>query len=398
MIITTSICANYLPKAMVLAKSIKEHNPDAKIMICLLEKEIHPIAENFQYFDYVVLSKELGFENFEQFIFKHSIVEAATSVKGQIFRYMLEAYPKEDKFVYLDPDIKVYGELVELNKALDENEIVLTPHLTIPEDILDAVMDNELCALQHGVFNLGFLAIRRGDESERFIDWWASRLEMFCYDDIPRGIFTDQKWIDLAPCFFDVFVFRHPGYNIAPWNLSKRKVIQDKTGNYLVNGQPLRFFHFSGFDSGANEAMINKYVPDKNNVIYNMRDIYVSEMNGMGQDEIGKTPWAYNYYLSGEEIDRLARLVYRDDLALKYTLPHPFTSSNEAILSNIKKAESQAEPDNFEHNTGLYNRVRELEKEIETMKNTLGWRILNRVRRRYPKVLNLLKKIVMYSK
>lgn len=225
MIITTSICANYLPKAMVLAKSIKKADPTIKVVVSLLEREITPEAQAFEYFDDIVLGKDLGFENFEKFIFKHSIVEASTAVKGQLFLYLMENYQEETKFVYLDPDIQVLSSLTELEEALESNAIVLTPHLTIPEDIMDAVMDNELSALKHGAFNLGFLAVSRSEESKKFIEWWASRLNMFCYDDIPRGIFTDQKWMDLAPCFFDVYILKHPGYNAAPWNVSKRKSI-----------------------------------------------------------------------------------------------------------------------------------------------------------------------------
>ncbi|WP_240415741.1 glycosyltransferase [Paenibacillus periandrae] len=327
MIVTTSICANYLPKAMVLAKSLKETNPNTQFIVCLLEREIHPAARSCEHFDNVVLAKDLGFEHFDKFIFKHSIVEASTAVKGQLFRYLFRDYAAEDHFVYLDPDIKVYGELTELVEAMNRHPIVLTPHLCHPEDIMDAVMDNELSALQHGVFNLGFLALSRSEEAMRFADWWASRLAMFCYDDIPRGIFTDQKWIDLAPCYFDVHILKHPGYNVAPWNLSKRRLTADD--GPWVNGQPLRFFHYSGFDSGANEGMINKYVPDRSNVVYALRDEYVRELNQVDQARLGHTKWSYDYYASGERIERDARFIYRDTPEIPYRVDNPFALSNE---------------------------------------------------------------------
>ncbi|MFF2089463.1 hypothetical protein [Paenibacillus sp. NPDC058174] len=327
MIITTSICANYLPKAMVLARSVKRTNPDAYFIVCLLEREIHPSASTCDAFDEIVLAHDLGFEQFDKFIFKHSIVEAATSVKGQLFVYMLERYSEENKFVYLDPDIEVYDELVELKDALDEHAIVLTPHLCHPEDIMDAVMDNELSALQHGVFNLGFLAISRSQEAERFAAWWASRLSMFCYDDIPRGIFTDQKWIDLAPCYFDVYILKHPGYNVAPWNLSKRKLTY--SDGYLVNGQKLRFFHYSGFDSGANEGMIRKYVPDLSNCVYNLRDNYVRQLEEADQSKLGQEEWSYDFFQSGEKVKRNSRIIFRDVPELPYRVENPFAESND---------------------------------------------------------------------
>ena len=358
MIVCTSMCSNYLPKAMVLAKSLKESNPEVKMLVCLLEREIPQIATDFQYFDFVVLAKDLGFENFDKFIFKHSIVEAATSIKGQLFVYMLNHFLDEEKFVYLDPDIKVTGELKELEEALVKKEIVLTPHLCHPEDHIDAVMDNELCALQHGVFNLGFLGLKKGNESLKFANWWASRLNMFCYDDIPRGIFTDQKWIDLAPCFFDLFILKHSGYNAAPWNMSKRKIKIDEEGKYYANNEPLRFFHFSGFDSGANEGMINKYVPDKKNAVYTLRDKYVNELINYGQDSIGRTPWSYDYYTSGDKIDRESRITFRDHLELQYKYDNPFELSNEEMQGNYQVKAKKINSD-----------VRELLRKI---KNKLG--------------------------
>jgi hypothetical protein len=333
MIVTTSICANYLPKAMVLAKSVKKTNPNVKFVVCLLERTVHPEAEAFEYFDEVILAKDLGFEHFDKMIFKHSIVEASTAVKGQLFIHLWETYSAESKFVYLDPDIQVYDELVEMTEALDQNGVVLTPHLCHPEDILDAVMDNELSALQHGVFNLGFLGIGRtaSGEGERFIRWWASRLAMFCYDDIPRGIFTDQKWIDLAPCYFDVHILKHPGYNVAPWNLSKRKLTFSE--GYQVNGEKLRFFHYSGFDSGANEGMINKYVPDRSNAVYRLRDAYVQELNAMGQRDLGRTPWSYDCYDDGKSISRNARIAYQNVPEFYYKVDNPFKKNDSYFLN-----------------------------------------------------------------
>ena len=62
----------------------------------------------------------------------------------------------------------------------------------------------ELSSTAHGVYNLGFLAVSRSEEALKMLTWWAERLYLYCYDDMANGIFTDQKWIDLAPCFFNV--------------------------------------------------------------------------------------------------------------------------------------------------------------------------------------------------
>ena len=170
MIIFTSICTNYAHKARTLAESVKKNIPDAKFLVCLTEREV-PKSMECPYFDEVILSKDMWEGNFNRYIYKHAIVEASTSVKGHFFKYIIEHYPNEDKFVYLDPDCFVYSDFVELRELLNTRPIVLCPHLLQPGNI-----DMELSSTAHGVYNLGFLAVNRSDEAIRFINWWADRL------------------------------------------------------------------------------------------------------------------------------------------------------------------------------------------------------------------------------
>lgn len=348
MLVFTSICMNYLPKALTLGKSIKNTNKNVKFFIILLEREIPkewPKEAN-KIVDKVILAKDLGFEDFDKFIFKHSIVEASTSVKGQALVHLLQNY--DDKVLYIDPDIKIYSSLKELSDILDKHSIVLTPHLTIPEKNEIDINNNELCALQHGVYNLGFVGVKNDEEGMKFANWWNNRLSLYCYDDIPRGIFTDQRWCDLAPAYFDVYIMKNPGYNMAPWNLSTRK-ISYKNNKILVNEKyELVFFHYSGFDSGANQTVFDYYVPDKKNYIYKLRNEYIKEMNEYGQQEIGNYQWTYDRYFNGQKIDRNIRIEYRNKKFYDTIDTNPFSLSNEHLdylltgnLANIKNVSSK---------------------------------------------------------
>ncbi|MBM6618239.1 glycosyltransferase [Bacillus suaedaesalsae] len=324
MIICTSICANYLPKAMALAESVKKVDSRIKFLVCLTEREVHQVAENFKSFDYIVLSKDIGFSNFDQFIFKHTIVEASTAVKGQLFRYMLDNFLDEDKFVYLDPDIIVYSEFSELNEVLERESIVLTPHMLKPGNI-----DMEISSLKHGAFNLGFLAIKRSEEANRFINWWAERLFFYCYDDIPAGLFTDQKWINLAPGFFNIYILKHFGYNYATWSLLTRNLTKEGE-NYMVEGQTLRFIHYSGIDSGSINWAINEWLGENNTSPFiQLYNDYKKTLKNFGQSILGKIPWSYGYYNSGEFIEKEVREMYKR--GLYWELEHPYDLSNEII-------------------------------------------------------------------
>ncbi|MDQ1003612.1 hypothetical protein QFZ28_004012 [Neobacillus niacini] len=331
----TSICSNYLPKAMVLARSIKKFHPDSKMVVCLVEETVPPAAKTFAYFDEIILAKNLGIADFYRFIFRHNALEASTAVKGSLFTYLLNTYKHHSKFIYLDPDIYVLDRLTELYSLLDHHSIIVTPHLLVPEnkDNVVSIKGNEIQILRKGIFNLGFLAINREANSEQFISWWRDRLFQYCYDDTANGLFTDQKWVDLAPSFFDVFILKHPGYNVAPWNLSKRTIHLAETGQFLVNNQALKFVHFSGLDSGANLSVTKYYVPDPANPIYFIRSQYLQELNEMGQDSFKKIPWSYGHYRNNEKIQRKAQLNYRENPVLQRMYKNPFQYSNTHFLS-----------------------------------------------------------------
>ena len=110
-----------------------------------------------------------------------------------------------------------------LEQLLRQHTILLTPHQFVPETTTQAIVHNEQCSLRNGVYNLGFLAVRMTGQGRQFIDWWAERLRSYCYDEVENGLFTDQRWVDLAPAFFDdIAIVREPQYNVATWNLTHR--------------------------------------------------------------------------------------------------------------------------------------------------------------------------------
>lgn len=328
MIIFTSICANYVHKARTLAQSVKQNIPDAKMILCLVEREIPPAIYG-PYFDDVILAKDVWPGNFDRFIFKHSIVEASTAVKGHFFRYLMDRYQDENKFIYLDPDIYVYSDFKELREQLENSPIVLCPHLLKPGNI-----DMELSSTAHGVYNLGFLGISRSEEGRKCIDWWADRLYLFCYDNIQKGIFTDQKWFDLVPCFFDAEVFKHHGYDFAPWSLLNCN-IEKKESAYYIEGDPLRFIHFSGLGYSAEKCM-KDWLPEGEHPFKELYAQYKLIHDANDSDSISKTPWSYARYRSGELIDDEIRIGYRSNYDVMFMEEDPFAKSNSFYKNRLR--------------------------------------------------------------
>ncbi len=329
MIIFTSICNNYIHKARCLAESVKKNIPDATFVVCLVEKETSALSE-YEYFDRVIPAKDAYEGNFNHFIFKHNIVEASTSVKGAFFQYLYKLYPEENKFIYLDPDIYVYSDFCELRELLDTHSIVLCPHMLIEGNI-----EMELSSTAHGVYNLGFLAVNRSDEAKRFIDWWAFRLDKYCYDDIQNGIFTDQKWVDLAPCFFDTYILKNHGYDYATWSI-KDSIVEQTDSAITVNGDLLRFIHFSGYGPTL-DMCIRNWLPDGEHIFKTLYSQYCVLHEKNNEDNVSKTPWSYSSFTSGEKIKDKTRVDYRECINELDDISDPFTTSNRYILERVRK-------------------------------------------------------------
>jgi hypothetical protein len=321
----TSISFSYLAKARVLARTLKEHHPEWRFVVCITDREPDgfTFAIESEPFDEVIWTHDLPIDPVEGWLFKHDLVEVCTAVKGPVLDLLMEA--QFDKIFYLDPDIAVLGSLQPLVDLLDRWSILLTPHQLAPDDSTIGVIDNEIGSLRHGIFNLGFIAVRNNPTGQAMARWWRSRLESFCYDDAPRGLFVDQRWCDLLPAFFDdLEIVRDPGYNVASWNLSQRRVSITREGNVLVNGYPLRFFHFTKLGWIA-DAMTQRYAGD-NVHVYEIWSWYKRLVTQSREVTIPPGWWYYSHFNNGESIPKAARVLYRDRQDLQDAFPNPFST------------------------------------------------------------------------
>lgn len=324
MLVYTSITKSYLPKARVLARSVKQHHPDWVFVLLFSDKLPEGFDLTGEPFDEVLNIDELGIPDWKSWAFGHQVVELCTAVKGPAAAHLAERTGC-DKIMYLDPDIKVFSSLKELEDLLDRHDILLTPHLLDAETSDGAIRDNEISALKHGIYNLGFFAATTRGQGRSFIHWWAQRLLRYCRDDIPGGLFTDQRWCDLAPAFFDrLHIVRDPGYNVATWNIAHRPLSLDVDGRYRVGSALLRFYHFTGFDSGDGLGMLMRYAAEQE-VARSLWAEYGRDLKAAGQGEAVYRDWYYGSYHDGNSIPSQARRVYRDRKDVQAVFPDPYS-------------------------------------------------------------------------
>jgi hypothetical protein len=332
MLVFTSVTKSYLPKARVLAKSIKRFHPDWTFVLLLSDDFPAGFDPGREPFDEILTIEQLGLPDWKAWAFGHSIVELCTAVKGPGSE-SLATRAGVGKVMFIDPDIKVYNSLAPLDLMLDQYDILLTPHLLDPENDIRAIMDNEISALKHGAYNLGFFAARTTGQGMEFIRWWAERLRLFCRSDIPGGLFTDQRWCDLAPAFFsNLGIVRDRGFNVATWNIAHRQLSKDAEGVYFVAGVPLRFYHFTGYDSGDGLGMLKRYAKNQK-LAHELWNSYGKELLAEGQGNAQYNGWYYGQYDNGESITPEARRLYQSRQDLQNAFPDPYSVVEPCFLS-----------------------------------------------------------------
>lgn len=243
-----TICArNFLPSAKILFDSICREHPEANFTVYLCDRDM---GYDLQSIGMTVARLEvLGIPNLEQMIRTYSITELCTAIKPYCVLREFALHERASaevplNLVYLDPDIELFSPLEEVMEALDSGaQLVLTPHIIRPAERTES---DDQKFLQMGVYNLGFIAVRNTRDVVEVMHWWGRRLADKCVIDLAEGLFVDQKWAELLPAFLDnVSIIRHPGYNVAYWNLHERR-IHGPIDDPQCNGYPLRFIHYSG--------------------------------------------------------------------------------------------------------------------------------------------------------
>ncbi|MEK6806985.1 MAG: glycosyl transferase [Pseudomonadota bacterium] len=322
----TSAACNYLPKTRLLVESLRKHHPEFRCVLGLSDLPgTAPLAETG--WDEVLPMSDLGIPDWRRWAFCHDIVELSTAIKPFVLRNLLQR-PDCEAVFYFDPDIVLFSRLDDLIALFERGDLLLTPHQTIPEATTEAVVDNEICSLRHGVYNLGFIGVQPSAQGHAFAEWWSRRVYDFCRKDIPNGLFTDQRWIDLAPAFFPgVHVVRSSRFNVAPWNLTTRRVGGSLRDGVTVDGQPLGFYHFTGFDSGAHGIMAGKYGADSA-AVQELVAWYRRGIDPLDHDPRCRLPWAFGAFSNGGPINRAQRVVYRTRPDLQATFPDPFATDS----------------------------------------------------------------------
>jgi hypothetical protein len=245
--VVTVAGANYVSRVAAMAASLRRYHPAAPLYVVLAgARRSAPQLERLG--ARMLPAEELRVEGLCGMMLRYRVKELCAALKPAAIEAVLDA--GHCTAVFLDPDMFVLASLAPCFREASDHALVLTPHIgpeaaTAPDERLERAL------LMAGMFNGGFIGASDCAETRRFLGWWAGRLRTHCYEDVRAGIHYDQRWLDLAPGLVaDLHICRSPGCNTAYWRLEWLEVEQ-RGEEFFVQGQPLRLFHFSGYDPAA---------------------------------------------------------------------------------------------------------------------------------------------------
>jgi glycosyltransferase involved in cell wall biosynthesis len=302
------VTASHLAYAQVLADSVHAHEPDAVVTILVLDDEL-PDHDGRDWRAISPRQLDLGEDEFRVMASIYDAYELSCALKPWLIRSVLE---HEESTLFLDSDMLVLGPLTEVFDRARRRPLVLTPHLIEPP--APANEPSELWILLAGTFNLGFMAASRG--AMPFLDWWSAHLRRDCLDDADGGFVVDQRWVALAPGYFDIDIWRDPAWNCAYWRLADRPIAFDGRV-LLVDGQPVTTFHFSGFDP-VRPQLLTWHLQHRPSVLLSENpslaafcELYRDRLLAAGHETHRLRSYGFGRLAAGLELDRLMRRAYR---------------------------------------------------------------------------------------
>ncbi len=242
---------NHLPFADLVARSFLQHHEEFRAFLLLVDgveadRTLLPDVT-------VVLLADLALPDAGWLAAKLNATELSNALKPVFLSY-LGAFGS--RAIYLDCDIAVFARFQTLIAAFETSDLILIPHMMalFPKPEEQWRHPNNADIFNSGLINAGCFGIDI-PKTAAFLEFWRDANLAHAWSS-GEGRQTDQQFLNWALLFCEnVHILRDKSYNVAYWNLHERSFrhVMTTAGEvrepaFEVEGMPLAFFHFSGFD------------------------------------------------------------------------------------------------------------------------------------------------------
>jgi len=299
----TVVSRSHLPFVRVLAASLLEHHPDARLVAVVVDGPAP--GEAFEVLDPLALGMDE--RELHRRALAYNALGLLSSLRPHVIAHLLRA--GASSVLLLDADTLVLAPLDDVWEAAERDAIALSPHTSTPGRY-DAEGWTDEKYLTSGTFNGGLLAV--GADGMPFLEWLAARSRRGCVHDPERGVVYSQAWLNLVPALFRHTVLRDVGLNTTVYGLDGRD-LDAGTGPPRLAGTPIRLYHFTpfsgmvpGVDGRAAGALGDRPRLER------LWDGYVERLRSAGWP----APDAYGWdrLASGQQVTHELRSRYREAL------------------------------------------------------------------------------------
>jgi len=259
----TITTVSHLYKVYALAESLKNQGCPFLLNVLVIDDNQDFEFENCKFFR---LSEIGSQQSAAEIITKYSSDKDKLrwSLKPVLMKYLLQ-HVEVDRLIYLDNDLFFFSNYEFLFELLNEHRFILTPHYykNDPNKNQNWLEAN----FRIGLYNAGFVGANKG--AIKTLQWWADCCLYRCEKNSFRGMFDDQKYLDIIPIIEETAcIVRHKGCNVAGWNteICKRQIVDYKV---MIDGKhEIIFIHF-------NENTIREIVDGSDFILFNYYRTYV---------------------------------------------------------------------------------------------------------------------------
>lgn len=288
----------YLARGIAMVESLRRHDPGCRIVVLALDELcarvlLKRFADTLQIIEPAVLhAREPRLLDARR---QRSAWAYYATQKPSLAMFTMESGLRPESVMYIDADTWFFGDPQPMFDEIGARSV--------------GVFANRFHSgtLHLGIFGLycGGCVYWRDDETGRrcLAEWRDDCLDWCGEQPQPDGRFMNQGYLNRWPDrYAGVAVVRHPGCNLAPWNVDGH-ILSLESGKLRVGGRPLIFYHFSGLNRDSAGGWFS-YHP------------HLEKQGGLARE------WIYQPYLAALETEsrRLQEEVGIDGLG---TVHHP---------------------------------------------------------------------------
>ncbi|WP_373514754.1 hypothetical protein [Persicitalea sp.] len=257
--IAFTVCnRHHLSHALVLAHSLRQHNPDRRFFLGWVDRMQLPNLPNWISVIPVESLEMADWISMEQRYFDFELVAGC---KPFFARYLLTTFPDCEELLFLSPTTQVFDLLDKVANSSDFlqlNPQRLRPIGDFGGRRMGRYQLDDKRILNTGMYQAGSWIMHPDGQEKAMLSWWCDRMTDRGLLDLCEGMCLDQLWLNYLPIYHErVETIRNPGwqYGLPAVPGSKFTFIQ---GQYFVDNSPLVSLDFAGIET--HHPLLSDYV------------------------------------------------------------------------------------------------------------------------------------------